>query len=148
MVAQRFPIERGHVQRFARSLGDPAADGNRPLAVPPTFTMANAEFDPDWWLRPKPDEPWFGSGRTPGEPGTGKGLHAEQHYVYHRPIEVGEVLVGTNTPGRTWQKDGRRGRLNFIEDVTEWRSEAGELVVTERRVRVITEGAPPTPQTT
>jgi hypothetical protein len=42
--------------------------------------------------------------------------------------------------GRTWQKDGRRGRLNFIEDITEWRDDAGELVITERRVRVITEG--------
>jgi N-terminal half of MaoC dehydratase len=139
MVAQRFPIEAGHVQRFARALGDPAADGTGPLPVPPTFTMANAEFDAEWWLRPQPGAPWFGSGRTAGEPGTGKGLHAEQHYVYHRTPLVGETLHGSNTPARTWQKDGRRGQLNFIEDVTEWRDDAGELVVTERRVRVITE---------
>src|SRR5437879_10865677 len=119
MVAQRFLIEAGHVQRFARSLGDPAADSGAPLPVPPTFTMANAEFDPEWWLRPKPGEPWWGSGRTAGEPGTGKGLHAEQHYVYERTPQIGETLHGTNIPGRTWQKDGRRGRLNFIEDVTE-----------------------------
>jgi N-terminal half of MaoC dehydratase len=144
MVAQRFPIEPGHVQRFARALGDPAADGDGPLAVPPTFTMANVEFDPDWWLRPQPDQPWFGSGRTPGEPGTGKGLHAEQHYVYHRTPLVGETLFARVIPGRTWLKNGRRGRLDFIEDITEWHDEAGDLVVTERRVRVITERPAPT----
>jgi hypothetical protein len=140
MVAQRFPVEAGHVQRFARALGDPAADGDGELGVPPTFTMAGAEFDDDWWLRPRPGQLWFGSGRTAGEPGTGKGLHAEQHYVYHRTPAVGETLYGSNAMGRTWQKDGRRGRLNFIEDITEWRDDAGELVITERRVRVITEG--------
>jgi hypothetical protein len=143
MVAQRFPIEAGHVQRFARALGDPAADSGGPLAVPPTFTMANAEFDPEWWLRPKPGEAWWGSGRTAGEPGTGKGLHAEQHYAYERMPRVGETLHGRNTPGRTWQKDGRRGRLDFIEDVTEWRDDSGALVVTETRLRVITEGRAP-----
>jgi N-terminal half of MaoC dehydratase len=143
MVAQRFPIEAGHVQRFARSLGDPAADSGAPLPVPPTFTMANVEFDPEWWLRPQPGAAWFGSGRTAGEPGTGKGLHAEQHFVYHRTPVVGETLRGHNAVGRTWQKDGRRGRLNFVEDVTEWRDDAGDLVVTERRVRVITEGPAP-----
>jgi N-terminal half of MaoC dehydratase len=143
MVAARFPIEPGHVQRFLRSIGDPAADRDAPPVVPPTFTIANAEFDPDWWLRPRPDAPWFGSGRTPGEPGTGKGLHAEQHYVYHRQPAVGETLHGSARPGSTWDKHGRRGVLHFIEDITEWHDEDGELVITERRVRVITERPPP-----
>jgi hypothetical protein len=139
MVAQRFPIEPGHVQRFLRTLGDPAADGDGPLAVPPTFTVANAEFDPDWWLRPRPGQPWFGSGRTPGEPGTGRGLHAEQHFAYHRAPVVGDSLHGTTRAGETWEKQGRHGALRFLEEITEWRDDAGELVVTERRVRVITE---------
>jgi N-terminal half of MaoC dehydratase len=139
MVAQRFPIEPGHVQRFLRTLGDPAADGDGPLAVPPTFTVANAEFDPDWWLRPRSGQPWFGSGRTPGEPGTGRGLHAEQHFAYQRAPVVGESLHGTTRAGESWEKQGRHGALRFLEEITEWRDDAGELVVTERRVRVITE---------
>ncbi len=142
MVAQRFPIEPGHVQRFLRSLGDPAADREGQLAVPPTFTVANAEFDPNWWLRPRSGESWFGSGRTPGEPGTGRGLHAEQHFVYHRPAVVGETLHGRTADGETWEKQGRRGKLRFLEEITEWRDDAGELVVTERKVRVITEAPP------
>ena len=94
-------------------------------------------------MRPAPGQPWWGSGRTAGEPGTGNGLHAEQHYVYARMPRVGETLHGANTPGRTWEKAGRRGRLTFLEDVTEWRDDAGALVVTETRVRVITERAAP-----
>jgi len=123
---------------FLRSLGDPAADQDAPPVMPPTFTIANVEFDPEWWLRPRAGTAWFGSGRTPGEPGTGKGLHAEQHFVYHRHPVVGETLHGSAQPGETWEKQGRRGTLRFIEDITEWRDDAGDLVVTERRVRVIT----------
>jgi hypothetical protein len=141
MVAERFPIEPGNVRRFLRALGDPAAD--TPRAVPPTYTMANVEFDPEWWLRPRPGTPWFGSGRAAGTPGTGKGLHAEQHFVYHRPLVVGETLHGSTRPGQEWEKQGRRGALRFMEEITEWRDDAGELVVSERRVRVITDGPGP-----
>lgn len=143
MVASRFPIEAGHVQRFQRALGaDPDLDA--PPAVPPTFTVANAEFDPEWWLRPKPGEDWWGSGRAPGTPGTGKGLHAEQHFVYHRMPVVGEVIYGTSRPGATWDKVGRRGKLHFLEEITEWRDDGGELLIEERKIRVITEGPGPT----
>lgn len=140
MVAQQFPIEAGHVQRFRRAVGDPAADRSD-VAVPPTFTVANVEFDPDWWLRPREGQIWFGSGRSAGTPGTGRGLHAEQHFIYHRPARVGETLFGTTRPGDSWEKQGRRGTLQFSEEITEWRDDAGDLVISERRVRVLTQGA-------
>ena len=68
------------------------------------------------------------------------GLHAEQHYTYHRPLRAGEVLAGTAFAGKTWEKQGRRGgKLVFSESITEYRDPAGELVVTARGVGVRTE---------
>jgi hypothetical protein len=90
---------------------------------------------------PEPAEtPWHGSGGGAGlvTDGTG-GLHAEQHFVYHRPIRVGDVLVPTTRPGETWEKQGRSGRLRFRERITEFRDEAGRLVVTAVSVSVLRE---------
>jgi hypothetical protein len=118
------------------------------VAAPPTFVQASAQFDPDYFLRPRIGEPWFGSGREPTgverEPpsggGGGGGLHAEQHYEYHRPLVAGDVLVATTRPGETWEKQGRRaGKLVFSETITEYRDVDGELVVTARGVGVRTE---------
>jgi acyl dehydratase len=81
-------------------------------------------------------------GETKLRGGGGSGLHAEQHYTYHRPVRVGDVLTATTTPGRRWEKQGRRaGVLVFAESVTEYRDQRGELVVTARGVAVRTERA-------
>jgi hypothetical protein len=140
-----FPVEAGHILLFQRAIGEP--DPRTDLA-PPTFVQASAQFDPDYPLRPKVGEPWFGSGGTPtgatkspvSGGGGGTGLHAEQRYEYHRPVRAGDVLTATTRPGDTWTKTGRRGgTLNFVEQVTEYRDQAGELVVTATSVGVITE---------
>jgi acyl dehydratase len=142
------------------------------IIAPPTFVQASAQFDPDYGLRPRIGRPWFGSGRTPsgvprpapsgsegggapaegeapaagdrprGGGGGGTGLHAEQHYEYHRPLRAGDVLTATTRPGERWEKQGRRaGVLVFAESVTEYRDQDGELVVTARSVGVRTERA-------
>ena len=159
MAVKRFPVEAGHILMFARSIGDPNpvyedeehARGTEAGAIiaPPTFVQASAQFDPDYFLRPKPGQPWFGSGKEPtgvtrepggGGGGGGGGLHAEQHYEYHRPLRAGDVLTATTTPGSTWEKEGRRaGKLVFSESVTEYRDQDGELVVTARGIGVRTE---------
>ena len=155
MAVQRFPVEAGHIMLFARSIGDPnpafygSLSGDGAVLAPPTFVQASAQFDPDYPLRPPIGEAWFGSGRdatgrtaalAPGGEGGGTGLHAEQHYTYHRPLRSGDVLSATTRPGETWEKQGRRGgRLVFAEIVTEYRDAAGELVVTARTVGVRTE---------
>jgi N-terminal half of MaoC dehydratase len=159
---QRFPVEAGHILLFARAIGDtnPAYEGAMSGAdvvpAPPTFVQASAQFDPDYFLRPKPGQPWFGSGKEAtglkksgggggggggsGGGGGGGGLHAEQHYTYHRPLRAGDVLTGTNRPGETWEKQGRRGgKLVFSEFITEYRDQHGDLVVTARGVGVRTE---------
>jgi hypothetical protein len=82
---------------FARSI----ADGNQVyydadyakgtdaggVIAPPTFAQSSAQFDPDYFLRPKIGEDWFGSGKeatsikkkesSGGGGGGGGGLHAE-----------------------------------------------------------------------
>jgi hypothetical protein len=172
MAAEKFPIEAGHIMMFARAVGDPnpiyhdeeyakkTEVGH--IIAPPTFVQAGAQFDPDYFLRPKIGQPWFGSGKNPsgaaraggggggvgggsggsqgGGGGGGTGLHAEQHYTYHRHITPGDVLSATSKPGETWEKQGRRaGKLVFSESITEYRDQNGELVITARQVGVRTE---------
>lgn len=152
----RFPIEFGHIVTFARSIGDPnpiyhdeeyaaTTEFGRVIA-PPTFVRASAQFDPDYTLRPRIGEPWFGSAhdssgikRSSGEATGENRLHAEQHFEYHRPVRVGDVLVPTQRLGESWEREGRRGgSLFFQEAITEYRDENDVLVVTTRSVAVRT----------
>ena len=159
MVAKRFPVEAGHILLFARAIGDAnpvyadeeAAKKTEAggIIAPPTFVQASAQFDPDYSLRPKIGQPWFGSGKEPtgvqrtgGGGGGGTGLHAEQHFEYHRHLKPGDVLSATTKPGKTWEKEGRRsGKLVFTESIVEYRDQNGELVITARGVVVRTERA-------
>ena len=162
MAAIKFPIEASHILMFARAVGDDNkiyadadyAKGTEPgsIIAPPTFPIASAQFDPDYFLRPKTGQVWFGSGKEPtgvkrsseggssGGGGGGGGLHAEQHFEYHRHLKPGDVLTATVKPGKTWEKEGRRsGKLLFSETITEYRDQNGELVITARGVGVRTE---------
>jgi len=160
MAVDKFPIEAGHIMMFARSIGDANeiyydedyAKTTEPGAIiaPPTFVQASAQFDPDYFLRPKIGQEWFGSAKGPtgitkregggGGGGGGGGLHAEQHYVYHQQLKAGDVLTATSKPGKSWEKEGRRGgNLSFSESVTEYRNQDGELIVTATSVGVRTE---------
>ena len=132
MSVERVPVEEGSILLFRRAIGDP--DPN-PQVPPPTYVQASAQFDPDYPLRPKPGEPWFPGG---GSGDGGVGLHAEQHYEYHRPYGPGDVLSSAVTVGDTWEKEGRSGRLVFTPMTTEYRNQHGELVVTARSVAVMT----------
>ena len=158
MAAKTFPVEASHILMFARSVGDDNrvysdADYAKTteaggVIAPPTFVQASAQFDPDYFLRPKVGQPWFGSGKNPsgivrtagGGGGGGGGLHAEQHFEYHRHLRPGDVLTATTAPGKTWERESARaGKLMFSESVTEYRDQNGELVITARGVGVRTE---------
>jgi acyl dehydratase len=167
MAVKTFPIEASHILMFARAVNDPnpiysdAEFARRSevggIIAPPTFTQASAQFDPDYFLRPKVGQPWFGSGKEPtgavrrapagGGSSEGRssgaaagGLHAEQHFEYHKPLRAGDVLTAETKPGKTWEREGRRGgKLHFSESVTEYRNQHGELIVTARGVGVRTE---------
>jgi hypothetical protein len=145
-----FPIEATHILMFARAIGDanPAYDLTRTehVVAPPTFAQASAQFDPDYHLRPKPGEPWFGSGKTASgvesEKSTGN-LHAEQHFEYLRPIRAGDVLTVETHDGERWEKQSKRGgALWFAERITDFRDQGGELVCRARAVVVNTQHPP------
>jgi N-terminal half of MaoC dehydratase len=170
VAVDRFPIEEGHILLFARAVADPnpayadaayaATTEPGGIIAPPTFVQASAQFDPDYPLRPKLGQRWFGSGRTPtglsdrpeggggsdgggggggAGGGGGTGLHAEQEFEYHRPLRAGDVLSGRTRQGEQWEKQGRSGKLVFSESITEYRDQRGDLVVTARSVGVRTE---------
>jgi hypothetical protein len=166
MAVERFPVEESHIMMFARAVADSNpiyadpeyAKGTEVgrMIAPPTFVQASAQFDPDYPLRPKVGKKWQGSGReatgsnvdteppkaSSGGGGVGmgaRGLHAEQHYEYHRHIGPGDVLSATTRPGERWEKEGKRGgKLIFAETITEYRDQNGELVITARSVGVET----------
>lgn len=166
MTVQRFPVEAGHVLTFARSLGDTAemysdssfaTTGFSGVVAPPTFVQASAQFDPEYPLRPRAGEPWFGSPppRTDASSASSESpvssapapesqvLHAEQAFEFVRPVRVGDVLSSQTRTGNTWEKDGRKGgRLVFTELLTEFRDQSGALVVTATAVTVRTERVP------
>lgn len=162
MAVDKFPVEASHIMMFARSIADDNqiyydddyAQDTEPgtIIAPPTFAQASAQFDSEYFLRPKVGEDWFGSGKAPtgikktessgggGGGGGGGGLHAEQHFEYHRHLKPGDVLNATNKQGETWEKESKRaGKLVFSESITEYRDQNGELVITARGVGVRTE---------
>jgi acyl dehydratase len=156
MAVENFAVEASHIMMFARAIGDENpvyhdaayASGSEVggIIAPPTFAQASAQFDADYPLRPKPGQPWFGSGKEPSgvkrekKEGEGGGLHAEQHFEYHRNLRAGDVLTATVRPGETWEKESKRaGKLIFSESITEYRDQDGELVITARGVGVRTE---------
>ena len=165
MAIDKFLVEASHIMMFARSVGDanPIYHDEEyakktdlgGIIAPPTFAQSSAQFDPDYFLRPKiGGEGWFGSGKeaTGSKPskesgggsggGAAMGLHAEQHFEYHLPVKAGDVLSATTKPGNSWQKESKRaGKLKFSESVTEYRNQDGELVITATGVGVQTERA-------
>jgi hypothetical protein len=159
-----FPVEAGHIMLFARAIGDynpiyhdaSYAKTTEPGAViaPPTFERVWAQWDPSYVLRPKPGQPWFGSAAGPtglpergsdeeGDGGDGgRGLHAEQRYVYHRHVKAGETLTAKTRPGKTWEKEGKRaGKMKFSEQIIDLFDASGDLVITATGVSVITSRA-------
>ena len=160
MAIDKFLIEASHIMMFARSVGDDnpvyydegykSVSGCEGIIAPPTFAQSSAQFDPDYFLRPKiGGKGWFGSGKEPtgfkpsgsgGGGGAAGGLHAEQHFEYHLPLKAGDILSATTKPGNTWEKESKRaGKLKFSESVTEYRNQDGDLVITATGVGVQTE---------
>ena len=150
-----MPVEKSHIMMFARSIGDANPkyyeEKDENVIAPPTFIQSSAQFDPDYFLRPKiGGDNWFGSGKEAtgmessgsgsGGGGAAMGLHAEQHYEYHQPLKVGDVITAEVKPGKSWEKESKRaGKLKFSESVTEYRNQDGELIITATSVGVVTE---------
>jgi hypothetical protein len=159
----RFPVDLTSIMLFASAIGetnpiyyDEAYAKQTPLGgviAPPTFSNASAHWDPDYFLRgvrrippAKPRKPAPAAAPAAGGGGGGGGganltrvLHGEQRYIYHQPMRPGMRLTVTTHPGKTWEKEGKRGgTMRFSESITEFRDEKGELVTTAISVGIVT----------
>ena len=60
-------------------------------------------------------------------------LHGEQEFLYHRPVQVGDVLVSEGKITDAYQKESKGRTMTFIVSETNWCDEkTGEPVVTAR----------------
>jgi acyl dehydratase len=160
----RFPVDLTAIMLFASAIGetnpiyyDEDYAAKTPLEgviAPPTFAIASAHWDPDYFLRgirripapkPKPVPKAASGGGAAGGGGGGGGgnltrvLHGEQRFLYHKPMQPGMRLTVTQRPGKRWEKEGKRGgTMQFSETITELRDQDGELVTTAISVGIVT----------
>jgi acyl dehydratase len=145
MSKSKVVVERGPVANFAtavcdqdpvyRDPGAAAEAGFDRIPSPPTFpfVMNNWGEFPELQFSDRP------SGNPLGEiigPLMSKGgliLHGEQEFVYHRPVFVGDVLVGEGKVVDAYSKDSKGKTMTFVVTETVWKDDAtGEPVVTTR----------------
>jgi hypothetical protein len=129
-----MPVDRSKIREFARAckthnpeyLDDPRAVSE------PTFLMTTAFWTsgPSVLQRAGMD--------------LRRVLHGGQEFVFHGPPpRAGDNLTFQTRIDKVYEKEGRRGgTMGFVEAVTEFRNEAGELVA-EARTTVIETGQAP-----
>jgi acyl dehydratase len=138
-------IERAPVQHFADAVLSASPIYHSPEAAkqagfdnipaPPTFPFAmefSGKFDE---IQPA-DAPVGNPLGTAVGPLMAKGgliLHGEQEFIYHRPVQVGDVLVSDGKIVDAYQKESKGRTMTFIVQETNWSDDkTGEPVVTTR----------------
>ena len=144
----RVSIEHAPVMLFARAVKDRSAvyaseraaaeAGFDRVPVPPTYTfvMSDSGAFPDI-------QPEGGTGSMYASAGAdaasvfardGLFLHGEQHFTYHRPVSVGDVLEGRMRTSKPIAREARRGPMEVTYFQTTWSDLDGRSVVDERIV--------------
>jgi hypothetical protein len=118
-------VERGKVREFAAAV---LASPDDPVP-PPTFLASHLL----WWApenRPVPA----------GVLDRARLLHGEQEVVFHGPPpQIGDRLTVVARIDKVYEKEGGRGgAMRFVEWVTEFRDEQGELVAELRATMIET----------
>jgi acyl dehydratase len=145
-MAAKVTVERGPVANFARAVLDESdvyqsietarRAGFDAIPAPPTFSFAMQHWGK--FADDQPPDPTGGANpmRTiMGELFSRGGLvlHGEQEFEYHRPVTVGDVLVGEGRVTDVYEKQSRGRTMTFVVTETVWRDESTrEPVVTER----------------
>jgi acyl dehydratase len=129
-------VERGKIREFARATMSRNPDYfDDPVAVsPPTFLMTSA-----FWS-------------TSGGPTQtlnidfARLLHGGQEFTFHGPPpRAGTKLTARGRVADIYEKEGKRGgTMQFIEVVTDFSDESGNVVAEAKSVLIITGQAPPT----
>ena len=143
--AHRVTIERGPVSNFARALKDENPVYHDPAAAPAARVRrhpgpADVVVRRAVLGRFAEDQPEDPAGENPMRKVMGelfaKGglvLHGEEEFQYHRPIVVGDVLVGEGRIVDLYEKESKGRTMTFLVTETVWRDEkSGEPAVTER----------------
>ena len=144
--AYKVTVERGPVANFAAAVLDEnevyqspdaaKAAGLDAIPAPPTFSFAM-----QFWGKFAEDQPADPTGgenpmhKVMGELFAQGGLvlHGEQEFEYHRPLLVGDTLIGEGRITDVYEKESKGKTMTFIVMETAWRDEkTSEPVVTER----------------
>jgi len=123
-------VEKGAIQKFTESIGEQNplfydeeyARGTRygGIIAPPTFCRT------------------FNFGEIPGLDRHRKFMvHGEQKYTYFKPLRPGDIVYCKSCLTDIQEKEGKSGRMVFIELEQEGRDASGELYFSSRRVGVI-----------
>lgn len=145
MSKSKVVVERGPVANFATAVCDPnpvyrdlqvaKEAGFDRIPTPPTFPFVMTA----WGEFPENTPADRPTGNPMAEvigPLMSKGgliLHGEQDFEYHRPVFVGDVLVGEGRIVDAYAKESRGRTMTFIVTETVWKDDSnGEPVVTSR----------------
>jgi hypothetical protein len=143
-------VERGPVEHFASAVRstspiyhDPAAAaaaGFDSIPTPPTWPFV-MEFSGKFTELQSGDAPSPSPLSTVLGPllaGGGLMLHGEQEFIYHRPIVVGDVLVGEGSIIDAYQKESKGKTMTFMVSEMNWKDEkTGEPVATVRNNLIV-----------
>lgn len=143
--AATIHVERGAVSRFASSLTDTnpvyhdlraaKAAGFESCPVPPTWTFA-AAFQ-GTYPEDQPADPTKGTGHPMMKlmsglmKSGGLVLHGEQEFIYHQPVQCGDVLSSEGKITNVYTKESKGKVMTFVVMETVFKNQKGEPVVTE-----------------
>lgn len=132
-----FPVERGKIKEFAKSVCDPNPAyvdrdsakglGFPDVLMPITFPASFAHHMPS-------DNFILESTQNLGM-NVAASVHGETEIIHYRQVCAGEVLRGEISIGRIYEKEGKRGgTMTFVEMDVKYFDEQGELAVLFRNV--------------
>jgi hypothetical protein len=144
----RVEIEHAPVMLFGRAVKDNSSiyasehaahdAGFGRVPVPPTYTfvMASAGAFADIQPEGGTGSMYANTGADAASAFTRDGLylHGEQHFTYHRPVCVGDVLEGRLRTSKPIARHARRGPMEVTYFQTNWTDLDGAAVVDERIV--------------
>lgn len=141
----RVRVDHGAVALFARAVKDRSdvyaseraarAAGFAQVPAPPTFTFVMAHSGAFADLQPEGSTgSMYADDPTAAAGGKGLYLHGEQHFTYHRPVVVGDVLEGRLRTSKPIARAARRGPMEVTYFQTRWSDLDGAPVVDERIV--------------
>ncbi|WP_260284956.1 MaoC family dehydratase N-terminal domain-containing protein [Peribacillus aracenensis] len=122
-----FEVEKRHIRQFAEAIGDlnpiyvdeeyAAKTSYGGIIAPPTFPIAighDSGESLDLGLEQR------------------RMLHGEQEFIYSRPIRPGDRLHCQMKVTDVYEREGRKGTMQFLVLDTEMKDESGEMVVISR----------------